>query len=99
MRSPGGGAADSDNDGLNGGYAEIGITVDGTFYTIRAVGGGGGTRGSAGGAGGSGGGFIIPAALLNDSRFNFNQTVGDDGDNGGIPGTCLLYTSPSPRDS
>ena len=89
LRSPGGGGADSDNDGLNGGYAEIGITVDGTFYTIRAVGGGGGTRGSAGGAGGSGGGFIIPAALLNDSRFNFNQTVGDDGDNGGIPGTGL----------
>ena len=87
LKAPGGGGADSDNDGLNGGYSEVGITVDGTFYTIRAVGGGGGTKGVNGGAGGSGGGFIIPAALLNDSRFTFTQTVGDDGDNGGIPGT------------
>ena len=89
LRAPGGGGADSDNDGLQGGFAEVGITVDGTFYTIRAVGGGGGTRGSGGGAGGSGGGFIIPSALLNDQRFNFNQTTGEDGDTGGIPGTGL----------
>ena len=89
LRAPGGGGADSDNDGLQGGFAEVGITVDGTFYTIRAVGGGGGTRGSGGGTGGSGGGFIIPSALLNDQRFNFNQTTGEDGDTGGIPGTGL----------
>jgi hypothetical protein len=87
MNAPGGGGADSDNDGQNGGYAEVGITVDGTFYTIRAVGGGGGTSGSGGGSGGSGGSFIIPQALLDDTRFNFNQTLGDAGDNGGIPGT------------
>ena len=89
LRAPGGGGADSDNDGLNGGYAEIGITVDGTFYTIRAEGGGGGTRGSAGGAGGAGGTLIIPAVLLNDPRFNFNETDGADGEDGGIPGTGL----------
>ena len=87
LKAPGGGGADSDNNGLNGGYAEVGITVDGTFYTIRAVGGGGGTRGSVGGAGGSGGGFVIPAALLNDPRFTFTQNAGDDGSDGGIPGT------------
>ena len=52
IQAPGGGGADSDTDGQNGGYAEIGITVDGTFYTIRAQGGFGGQAGVDGGAGG-----------------------------------------------
>jgi len=48
LNAPGGGGADSDTDGQNGGYAEVGITVDGTFYTIRAEGGSGGTAGNSG---------------------------------------------------
>ena len=87
IQAPGGGGADSDNDGQSGGYAEIGITVDGTFYTIRASGGGGGTAGSNGGAGGGGGTLTIPAILLNDSRFNWTQTPGADGNDGGYTGT------------
>ena len=53
VQAPGGGGADSDTDGTDGGYAEIGLTVDGTFYTIKAFGGGGGTAGNSGGAGGA----------------------------------------------
>lgn len=49
MSAPGGGGADSDNDGQSGGFCEVGITVDGVFYTIRAEGGGGGTAGNTGG--------------------------------------------------
>ena len=87
IQAPGGGGADSDTDGQNGGFAEIGITVDGTFYTIRAQGGFGGQAGTAGGAGGNGGSFTIPQVLLDDPRFTFTQLPGDNGDNGAAQGT------------
>ena len=88
VQAPGGGGADSDTDGTDGGYAEIGLTVDGTFYTIKAFGGGGGTAGNSGGAGGAGGTLLVPAALANDSRFSIVETVG----------ACLLYTSDAADD-
>ena len=87
LQAPGGGGADSDTDGQNGGFAEIGITVDGTFYTIRAQGGFGGQAGVDGGAGGNGGSFTIPQALLDDPRFTFTQLPGDNGDDGAATGT------------
>ena len=87
MQAPGGGGADSDTDGQSAGYCEIGITVDGTFYTIRAEGGFGGEAGDAGGAGGAGGTLTVPQALLDDPRFNISQTPGDAGDDGGMTGT------------
>ena len=87
IQAPGGGGADSDTDGQNGGYAEIGITVDGTFYTIRAQGGFGGQAGVDGGAGGNGGSFIIPQVLLDDARFTFNQLPGLNGEDGATTGT------------
>ena len=35
-----------------------------------------------------------------DVRFNvFDETTGDRLNSGSVQGTCLLYTSPSPRDS
>ena len=87
VQAPGGGGADSDTDGTDGGYAEIGLTVDGTFYTIKAFGGGGGTAGNSGGAGGAGGTLLVPAALANDSRFSIVETVGADGGDGGYTGS------------
>ena len=87
MQAPGGGGADSDTDGQDGGYCEIGITVDGTFYTIRAEGGRGGNSGANGSGGGAGGTLIVPAALANDPRFNISETPGDAGDNGATEGT------------
>ena len=87
MQAPGGGGADSDTDGQSAGYCEVGITVDGTFYTIRAEGGFGGEAGDAGGAGGAGGTLTVPADLLNDPRFNISQAPGDAGDDGGMTGT------------
>jgi hypothetical protein len=47
--APGGGGADSDNNGGDAGYAYATFTVDGTSYTITANGGDGGTAGSVGG--------------------------------------------------
>ena len=87
IQAPGGGGADSDTDGQNGGFAEIGITVDGTFYTIRCQGGFGGQAGVDGGAGGNGGSFIIPQVLLDDARFTFNQLPGLNGEDGANVGT------------
>ena len=87
MSAPGGGGADSDNDGQSAGFCEVGITVDGVFYTIRAEGGDGGAAGANGGAGGSGGTLTVPAALLSDPRFNITQVPGEDGDDGGMTGT------------
>jgi len=49
IQAPGGGGADSDTDGATAGYCEIGLTVDGTFYTIKVNGGQGGTAGNSGG--------------------------------------------------
>ena len=87
MSAPGGGGADSDNDGQSAGFCEVGITVDGVFYTIRAEGGDGGAAGANGGAGGSGGTLTVPAALLSDPRFNITQVPGADGEDGGMTGT------------
>ena len=86
IKAPGGGGADSDNDATNGGYAQIGLTVDGNFYTIKVTGGTGGTSGSAGGAGGVGGTIEVPQVLLDDSRFNIGWVDGQDGQNGGMQG-------------
>ena len=44
VQAPGGGGADSDTDGANAGYCEIGLTVDNVFYTIRVNGGSGATQ-------------------------------------------------------
>ena len=87
MQAPGGGGADSDTDGQDAGYCEIGITVDGTFYTIRAEGGRGGNSGANGSGGGAGGTLIVPSALANDPRFNISETPGNAGGNGATQGT------------
>ena len=86
IAAPGGGGADSDNNGTDGGYAEVGITVDGNFYTIRVTGGTGGQSGANGGAAGVGGTIEVPQVLLDDTRFNIGWVDGQDGQAGGIPG-------------
>ena len=86
LKGPGGGGADSDNDATNGGYAEVGITVDGNFYTIKVTGGTGGASGASGGAGGVGGTIEVPQVLLDDSRFNIGWVDGQDGQDGGMQG-------------
>ena len=86
VQAPGGGGADSDTDGANAGYCEIGLTVDNVFYTIRVNGGSGGTAGAGGGAGGAGGSVEVPQALLDDTRFQISVTNGDAGDDGGVTG-------------
>ena len=86
VQAPGGGGADSDTDGANAGYCEIGLTVDNVFYTIRVNGGSGATAGAGGGAGGAGGSVEVPQALLDDTRFQISVTNGDDGDDGGTTG-------------
>ena len=86
VQAPGGGGADSDTDGANAGYCEIGLTVDNVFYTIRVNGGSGATSGGGGGAGGAGGSVEVPQALLDDTRFQISVTNGDDGDDGGVTG-------------
>ncbi len=86
MRSPGGGGADSDTDGANAGYAEVGVTVNGNFYVIRVNGGQGGTAGNSGGAGGAGGSIDVPQALLDIDGVTVTSTAGTDGADGGYPG-------------
>ena len=86
VQAPGGGGADSDTSGTDGGYAEIGITVDGTFYTIRVNGGGGGTAGSGGGNPGAGGTVLVPQVLLDDPRFSIGPVDGLPGTAGGMQG-------------
>ena len=86
MRAPGGGGADSDTDGANAGYAEVGVTVNGTFYTIKVNGGGGGTAGNSGGAGGAGGSIEVPQALLDIEGVVVTSTDGTDGEDGGDTG-------------
>ncbi len=86
LKAPGGGGADSDNPGTNGGYAQIGITVDGTFYTVKVTGGTGGASGAAGGAGGVGGTIEVPQALIDDARINVGWVDGQDGQDGGMQG-------------
>ena len=86
MRAPGGGGADSDTDGANAGYAEVGVTVNGNFYTIKVNGGGGGTAGNSGGAGGAGGSIEVPQALLDIEGVVVTSTDGTAGEDGGSPG-------------
>ena len=86
MRSPGGGGADSDTDGANAGYAEVGVTVNGNFYVVRVNGGQGGTAGNSGGAGGAGGSIDVPQALLDIDGVTVQSTAGTDGADGGYPG-------------
>ena len=86
IQAPGGGGADSDNDGTNGGEARVGFTIDGNFYEVIAYGGGGGTAGADGGAGGSGGTILVPAALLAIPGVTVDTIDGGDGANGGYPG-------------
>ena len=86
MRSPGGGGADSDTDGANAGYAEVGVTVNGNFYVVRVNGGQGGTAGNSGGAGGAGGSIDVPQALLDIDGVTVQSTPGTDGADGGYPG-------------
>ena len=86
MRAPGGGGADSDTDGANAGYAEVGVTVNGNFYIIKVNGGGGGTAGNSGGAGGAGGSIEVPQALLDIEGVTVTSTDGEDGEDGGSPG-------------
>ena len=83
MIAPGGGGAGSFGNGGNGGTASVTLTVDGVNYTISVTGGRGGSSGQAGGGGGSGGTYSIPAALLNDDRFDFG--VSDNGSSGSTP--------------
>ena len=86
LEAPGGGGADSDTDGGNGGTASVTLDVDGNLYTITANGGSGGQAGNSGGAGGTGGTLSIPASLVTDSRFQFSTTNGIDGADGGDGG-------------
>ena len=93
LQAFGGGGADSDNDGTNGGDARVSFTVDGDFYEITATGGGGGTEGASGGAGGTGGTVVITkngvsvADLSDITNASVDVTDGMDGANGGFPGT------------
>ena len=86
MRAPGGGGADSDTDGANAGYAEVGVTVNGNFYIIKVNGGQGGTAGNSGGAGGAGGSIEVPQALLDIEGVVVTSTDGTDGEDGGDTG-------------
>ena len=86
MRAPGGGGADSDTDGANAGYAEVGVTVNGNFYIIKVNGGQGGTAGNSGGAGGAGGSIEVPQALLDIEGVVVTSTDGTAGEDGGSPG-------------
>ena len=92
MTAPGGGGADSDNDGQDGGSASITLDVDGQLYTITAFGGKGGQAGNSGGAGGDGGLLSIPASLATDSRFSITITEGIDGEDGGGAGSSTSFT-------
>ena len=43
---------------------------------------------------------LVVAVLIGKNGFNqFAQGIGRAGAPGGLPAVCLLYTSPSPRDS
>ena len=85
--APGGGGADSSNDGGTGGYAYATFNWKGTNQTVYAYGGGGGERGSNGGDGGDGGTVLIPQALIDDPDFTYTATTGLSGGDGGGTGT------------
>ena len=82
----GGGGADQDTDGQDATDSSVTISVDGVLRTIYVRGGNGGQAGNSGGAGGAGGVLDVPAELIGDPRFQFGNTPGDDGDNGGMTG-------------
>lgn len=85
--APGGGGADSGNDGGDGGYAYATFNWKGTNRTVYAYGGDGGQRGSNGGNGGSGGTILIPQVLIDDPDFTYSSSNGLDGSDGGGTGT------------
>lgn len=89
MYAGGGGGGGSTGSGGNGGNTSITFFVDGVSYTITCTGGQGGGSGNGGGSGGQGGTVTIPAALINDNRFQFNIDDNRDGQsaaNGGNGG-------------
>jgi len=85
--APGGGGADTTNNGGDAGYAYATFNWKGTNQTIYAYGGDGATRGNQGGAGGAGGTFLIPQVLIDDPDFTYSATNGSPGQNGGGAGT------------
>ena len=85
LYGPGGGGADSTNDGSAGGYAYATFEIDGETFTVYANGGGGGQDGNSGGAGGTAGTFTIPA-LLTQAPYNEIVTI-ETSENGGVGGT------------
>ena len=91
LQAPGGGGADSDNDGTDGGQSKVSFFHDGSFYEIIALGGGGGTAGNSGGAGGAGGGVLVlkdgaPDNLSDITGASIEVIQGIAGGNGGYTG-------------
>ena len=77
-------------DSIGGDGVDSSFNDPGGPNFVATGGGGGGNQSSPGRPGGSGGG---------GGRVNPGGTgVSGQGTNGGYPNTCLLYTSPSPRD-
>lgn len=91
LAAPGGGGGGSTGNGGNGGSASATLVVDGISHTITVTGGKGGGSGNGGGSAGQGGTVSVPAVLINDPRFNFDQQVngnaGSTGAAGGAGGT------------
>ena len=85
LYGPGGGGADSTNDGSAGGYAYATFEIDGQTFTVYANGGGGGQDGNSGGAGGSAGTFTIPP-LLTQAPYNEIVSI-ETSETGGVGGT------------
>ena len=79
----GGGGGGSTGAGGTGGNTSVSFTVDGTTRTITANGGSGGGSGNSGGDGGAFGTYTVPAALLNDARFEFTYATVSGGTTGG----------------
>ena len=90
IEAPGGGGGGTNNNGGDAGYAYITFNLDGNSYTVYAYGGSGGGSGNSGAAGGSGGTVLIPTEILNDPRFDWGPSDGEDGDQGGGTGTNLV---------
>ena len=101
--APGGGGADSNTAGGNGGNTTVTFAFEGTTYSIRVTGGRGGQKGSDGGAGGAGGGIQyrigsgswtdgIPAALDDSDNFEWSYSAGESGNDGGTgSATSVAY--------
>ena len=90
LYGPGGGGADSTNDGGDAGYAYATFEIDGQTFTVYANGGEGGQDGNSGGSGGNGGTFTIPALLTQAPYSDIVEIVTDEnggnGSNGGADG-------------